>query len=82
VTVEDEALPGARELVVRWLLHPDADPEQVRVEAESRLIRGEEGATPGWFSPTYGVRTPAWCREAVRAAPCRLVTRIEGHGPA
>ncbi len=79
VTVEDEAPSGARELVVRWLLHPDADPEQVRVEGESRLFRGEEGSTPGWFSPTYGARTATWCREAVRTTPCRLVTRIEGH---
>ncbi len=67
VSVEDRPLaPGVRQLAVRWLLHPEADPALVRVEGGSDTVAAEEGGVAGWYSPTYGVRLPSRLVEARR----------------
>jgi hypothetical protein len=59
VEVEDRVLrPGTREAVVRWLLHPAADPAWVRAPG-ARVVEAAPADPAGWFSPGYGVRLPS-----------------------
>jgi heparinase II/III-like protein len=79
VRVEDRILPGvADEAAVRWLLHPDASAESVRVEGGGEVMAAREGATPGWYSPAYGARTASRWVEARRGARdgAEIVTTI------
>ena len=69
VRATDEVPAGvADEVVVRWLLHPSADPSSVAVAGGSETKQGEEGDTAGWYSPAYGLRLPSRYVEVRRDA--------------
>lgn len=67
---------------VRWLLHPDVDPECIETAAGARVGHGREGDPYGWFSAHYGERRPAPTLEV--AAPANrdhtIVTSIRSDG--
>ena len=79
ILVTDE-VRGAehREISVRWLLHPHADPGCIQVRGGAEVRAAREGATPGWFSPVYGERIASKYVEARRLRPAELnlVTHI------
>lgn len=70
VRVEDTVLgDSAARLVVRWLLHPAADPSIVQVEGgRATVMSARESDVMGWFSPSYGVRLPTRWVEVERPA--------------
>lgn len=75
VVVEDRVFKAdAREAIVCWLLHPDAQPEQVTVPG-SELVEAKEGDVTGWFSPAYGVRIPSRSIRVRWERPSRTVVR-------
>lgn len=90
VRVEDQIAPGAAdEVAVRWLLHPGAPDDAVRVEPGPRpdatLERASEPAVGGWYSPAYGVREPSRVLTVLRAARdgATIVTTMRSpHAPA
>ncbi|GJG88446.1 hypothetical protein tb265_36270 [Gemmatimonadetes bacterium T265] len=63
VRVVDEVAPGAGdEVAVRWLLHPDAPDDAVRVEpgpGEAACTPASDASVDGWYSPGYGARQPS-----------------------
>lgn len=60
---------------VRWLLHPEADPERVTVIPAPRRGRGSEEDVFGWFSPHYGERLSCHTLE-VEPPPLRAVSIV------
>lgn len=76
VEVIDEVLArGARKLLVRWLLHPDADIRSLTVNGAAQLLAATNEQTTGWFSPTYGLRIPSHYVEVERSAAAGLVVK-------
>ena len=73
----------AREIRVRWLLHPEADSSQVSVDGGGSLRDAVEGAVSGWFSPHYAERLPSRYIDVVRTAQsgAELVTRFHRAAP-
>lgn len=69
VRVQDVVLdPRACSVAMRWLLHPDASPEQVSVEGGFELREAAEGSVAGWYSQHYGERQASRYLEVVRDA--------------
>jgi asparagine synthase (glutamine-hydrolysing) len=83
VEVEDEGLaPDAQELIVRWLLHPAANPDELLVSGRTRLIEAasEREDALGWYAPAYGFKTPSRTLEArIRSGawPLRIRTVLD-----
>jgi hypothetical protein len=67
VEVEDESLAAdAKELVVRWLLEPDADPNRLRVDSGTLSIDSAAEGADGqvWYAPAYGSKIRSTAVEA------------------
>lgn len=57
IRVTDRAPPGtANSMRVLWTLDPEAPATCISAEPTGRVRRGEEGTTPGWVAPRYGMR--------------------------
>ena len=76
VEVLDKALnPSADEIIVRWLLHPEARLSSVQVDGNFTVVEAKKGQVLGWYSPTYDVRVKSRVVEVRRKSSDGLKIR-------